>query len=73
MESESLCCIIWGLIGQELITLASMLRIPVNMHNVEEKDIFHPRVWNAFGTQYKESADFQACKNFGPIYGKRTI
>lgn len=58
----------YGHIGADLITLASMLRIPVNMHNVDEKDIFRPRAWSAFGTENLESADYNACKNFGPLY-----
>ena len=49
------------------ITLCSMLRIPVCMHNVEEDQIFRPASWNAFGMD-KEGADFRACKNYGPIY-----
>lgn len=57
----------YGHIGLDLITLASILRIPVCMHNVEESDIFRPSAWNAFGME-KEGADFRACKNFGPIY-----
>ncbi len=57
----------YGHIGQDLITLASILRIPVCMHNVEESAIFRPSAWNAFGME-KEGADFRACKNFGPIY-----
>jgi len=57
----------YGHIGQDLITLASILRIPVCMHNVEESDIFRPSAWNAFGME-KEGADYRACKNFGPIY-----
>jgi L-fucose isomerase len=57
----------YGHIGQDLITLASMLRIPVCMHNVEEDDIFRPSAWNAFGMD-KEGADYRACNNFGPIY-----
>ncbi|MBQ0144650.1 MAG: L-fucose isomerase [Bacteroidales bacterium] len=56
-----------GHIGADLITLASMLRITVCMHNIAEKDIFRPAAWNAFGTD-KEGADFRACANFGPIY-----
>ena len=59
----------YGHIGADLITLASMLRIPVNMHNVDDKDIFRPSSWNAFGTQNLESADYLACANFGPVYG----
>ena len=57
----------YGHIGAEVITLCSMLRIPVCMHNVEEKDIFRPAAWNAFGMD-KESADYRACENFGPLY-----
>lgn len=59
----------YGHIGDRLITLASMLRIPVNMHNVPEKKIFRPGVWGMFGTQNTEGADFRACKNYGPLYG----
>lgn len=58
----------FGHIGDKLITLASMLRIPVNMHNVNEDSIFRPSAWNAFGTTDLEGADFRACKNFGPLY-----
>lgn len=61
----------YGHIGDRLITLASMLRIPVNMHNVSEARIFRPSAWNAFGTFDLEGADFRACKNFGPLYGIR--
>ena len=57
----------YGHIGADLITLCSMLRIPVCMHNVPDKDIFRPAAWNAFGMD-KEGADFRACKNFGPLY-----
>ena len=57
----------YGHIGADVITLCSMLRIPVCMHNVEEKDIFRPAAWNAFGMD-KESADYRACENFGPLY-----
>ena len=58
----------YGHVGADLITLASMLRIPVNMHNVKEEDIFRPAAWNAFGTANRESADFNACKAYGPLY-----
>ena len=58
----------YGHIGAQLITLASMLRIPVNMHNVPEDDIFRPRAWTLFGTADVEGADYRACKNFGPLY-----
>ena len=57
----------YGHIGADLITLASMLRIPVCMHNVAEEDIFRPAAWNAFGMD-KEGADYRACQNYGPIY-----
>ncbi len=60
----------YGHIGSDLITMASILRIPVCMHNIEDKDIFRPAAWNRFGTNNRESADFRACKNFGPLYGK---
>jgi len=58
----------YGHIGADLITLASMLRIPVSMHNVAEERIFRPRAWGLFGTDNPESADFRACANFGPLY-----
>ena len=57
----------YGHIGADLITLASMLRIPVCMHNVPEEKIFRPSAWNAFGMD-KEGADYRACANFGPLY-----
>jgi L-fucose isomerase len=59
----------YGHIGADLITLASMLRIPVFMHNVAEEKIYRPSAWNSFGTEDREGADFRACKNYGPIYG----
>ena len=58
----------YGHNGADLITIASMLRIPINMHNVSEDLIFRPSTWNAFGTENLENADFRACKNFGPLY-----
>lgn len=58
----------YGHIGADLITLASILRIPVSMHNVEESKIFRPAVWNAFG-QDREGSDYRSCENFGPLYG----
>ena len=60
----------YGHIGGDLISLASILRIPVCMHNVPEDRIFRPSAWNAFGTADLEGADFRACHNFGPIYGR---
>jgi L-fucose isomerase len=58
----------YGHIGADLITLASMLRIPVNMHNVPQEKIFRPSTWSAFGTKDLEGADYRACDNFGPLY-----
>ena len=60
----------YGHIGADLITLASMLRIPVFMHNVAEEDVFRPSAWSSFGTQDLEGGDFRACANFGPLYGR---
>ena len=57
----------YGHIGADLITMCSMLRIPVAMHNVDEDKIFRPAAWNAFGMD-KEGQDFRACKNYGPFY-----
>lgn len=57
----------YGHIGADLITLASMLRIPVSLHNVPLDDIFRPSAWNAFGMD-KESADYRACQTYGPLY-----
>lgn len=58
----------YGHIGADLITLASMLRIPVCMHNVPEEKIFRPHAWSAFGTADLESADYRACQTYGPLY-----
>jgi len=58
----------YGHIGADLITLASMLKIPVSMHNVSEDKIFRPKVWSSFGTENLEQADYAACRNFGPLY-----
>lgn len=58
----------YGHIGSDLITLASMLRIPVCMHNVPEEQIFRPSAWSAFGSDL-EGSDYRACANFGPLYG----
>lgn len=57
----------YGHIGADIITACSMLRIPVCMHNISSKKIFRPAVWKAFGMD-KETADYRACKNFGPLY-----
>ncbi|MBN1307662.1 MAG: L-fucose isomerase [Chitinispirillaceae bacterium] len=61
----------YGHIGADLITLASMLRIPVYMHNVPEEKLFRPSAWASFGTKDPEGADFRACANYGPLYGKK--
>lgn len=58
----------YGHIGKDLITIASMLRIPVALHNVADEDIYRPHTWSAFGTRDLESADYRACEKFGPIY-----
>lgn len=58
----------YGHIGADLITLASILRIPVSMHNVSDDAIFRPAAWNAFGAE-REGADYRACSTYGPIYG----
>jgi L-fucose isomerase len=57
----------YGHIGADLISLASVLRIPVCMHNIPEEKIFRPSSWNAFGMD-KEGSDFRACMNYGPLY-----
>lgn len=58
----------YGHFGADLITLASMLRIPVNMHNVPVEDIYRPRNWSLFGTADLEAADYRACRNYGPLF-----
>jgi len=63
------CVMSYGHVGHQFITLASMLRIPVYMHNVAEDRIFRPSSWRAFGTAGLEGADFRACKTYGPLYG----
>jgi L-fucose isomerase len=61
----------YGHIGADLISLASLLRIPVSMHNVEQEKLFRPSAWSSLGTADPESADFRACATFGPLYGRR--
>lgn len=61
------CVLCYGHVGADLITLASMVRIPVAMHNVEQ--VFRPSSWDAFGTANLEDADFRACQAYGPLYG----
>lgn len=60
----------YGHIGHEVITLASMLHIPVSMHNIPEERIFRPSAWKAFGVMDMQGADYRACANFGPLYAK---
>jgi L-fucose isomerase len=59
----------YGHVGADLIALASMLRIPISMHNVAEEQVFRPSAWSAFGAHEPQGADFRACKTFGPLYG----
>jgi len=58
----------YGHIGADLVSLASILRIPVYMHNLDGAQLFRPAAWAAFGTADAEGADFRACANFGPLY-----
>ena len=57
----------FGHIGADLVTLASMLRIPVCMHNVNDEKVFRPSVWDSFGSDL-EGSDYRSCSNFGPLY-----
>ena len=59
---------VYGHVGAELITLCSMLRIPVTMHNVPADQVFRPHCWASFGTQDAQAADYAACKHYGPLY-----
>ena len=59
--------ICYGHIGADLITLASMLRIPIQMHNIADKDIFRPSAWSGFGMD-KEGSDYRACQTYGALY-----
>ncbi|NLY08078.1 MAG: L-fucose isomerase [Spirochaetales bacterium] len=59
----------YGHIGADLITLCSILRIPVCMHNVPQEKIFRPNMWNAFGMDV-EGADYRTCQALGPMYGR---
>ncbi len=59
----------YGHIGADLVALASLLRIPISMHNLEEPALFRPSAWSAFGANDPVGADFRACSNFGPLYG----
>jgi L-fucose/D-arabinose isomerase len=60
----------FGHIGADLVSLAAILRIPVAMHNLSEDEMFRPSAWGAFGAMDPQGADFRACANFGPLYGK---
>ncbi|HEX9012966.1 MAG TPA: L-fucose isomerase, partial [Anaerolineaceae bacterium] len=60
----------YGHIGADLVSLASILRIPVTMHNLAEEQVYRPSAWSAFGALDPQGADFRACANFGPLYGK---
>ncbi len=57
-----------GHVGADIITMCSMMRIPVAMHNVPKEKIFRPHVWSAFGTEDAQAADYAACKQYGPMY-----
>lgn len=59
---------VYGHVGKDLITLASMFRIPVTLHNIEDKDIYRPHAWSAFGTKDLEGADYRACANYKELY-----
>lgn len=59
---------VYGHVGAEIITLCSMLRIPVSMHNVPADKIYRPHSWASFGTQDLQAADYAACKHYGPLY-----
>ena len=68
-EPVTSCCILAGQAdGADIITLASMLRIPVSMHNVPADKIYRPHAWSAFGTTNNEDADYRACAAYGPLY-----
>ena len=59
---------VYGHVGADLITLCSMLRIPVTMHNVSAGKVYRPHCWASFGTQDAQAADYAACKHYGPLY-----
>lgn len=59
---------VYGHVGADMITLASMLRIPVSLHNISEDRIYRPHAWTAFGTKDLEGADYRACANYGSLY-----
>jgi len=59
---------VYGHIGEDLITLASMLRIPVSLHNIADERLFRPHAWSCFGTKDYEGADYRACAAYGSLY-----
>lgn len=59
---------VYGHIGADLVTLASMLRIPVSLHNIAEERLYRPHAWTAFGTKDDEGADYRACAAYGSLY-----
>ena len=61
-------CFVYGHIGEDLVTLASMLRIPVSLHNLSDDRLFRPHAWSAFGTTDLEGADYRACAAYGSLY-----
>ena len=60
--------IAYGHIGADLIALAAILRVPVDMHNVPSDRVFRPSVWNRFGAMEAQAADYRACAAYGPLY-----
>lgn len=64
------CALAYGHIGDRLLTLCSMLRIPVSLHNVSPERVFRPHAWAGFGTSDTEGADYRACAAYGPLYGR---
>ena len=65
---EIMAYAVGGMGAYLIITMASMLRIPVALHNVDDSKIFRPACWGAFGTKDLEGADFRACETYGPLY-----
>ena len=63
------CVAAYGHIGADLLALAAMLRIPVEMHNVPDAQVFRPASWNRFGGIEDKGADYRACAAYGPLYG----
>lgn len=63
------CVASYGHIGGDLLSLASLLRIPVEMHNVPDERVFRPAAWNRFGGAHDSGADYRACATYGPVYG----